>query len=70
MSDRSHADVATGQDTCAVATLTLLAVFLVSYIVLSLVWEDFADYDASTFTLDTLQLSRSDPSPIAGWTDL
>jgi hypothetical protein len=39
----------------AVAALTLLAVFLVSYIAMGLVWEDFAYYDNSAFTLHTLQ---------------
>jgi hypothetical protein len=37
------------------AALTLLAVFLVSYIAVGLVWEDFAYYDNSAFTLHTLQ---------------
>src|SRR6516162_3384847 len=47
----------------AVATLTLLAVFLVSYIALILVWEDFAYYDDSIFTLHTLQ-GHDYPPPI------
>ena len=38
-----------------VAALTLLPVFLVSYIAMGLVWEDFAYYDNSAFTLHTLQ---------------
>jgi hypothetical protein len=39
----------------AIAALTLLAVFLVFYIAMDLVWEDFAYYDNSGFTLHTLQ---------------
>jgi hypothetical protein len=35
----------------AIAGLTLLAVFLVFYIAMGLVWEDFAYYDNSGFTL-------------------
>jgi hypothetical protein len=35
----------------AVAALTLLAVFLASYIAMTLVWEDFAHYDDHLFTL-------------------
>jgi hypothetical protein len=39
----------------AVAALTLLAVFLASYIAMTLVWEDFADYDNFNFTTTTLK---------------
>ena len=39
----------------AVTTVTLLTAFLASYIALTLAWEDFADYDNSFFTLDTLK---------------
>ncbi|MGO9020605.1 MAG: hypothetical protein ACLQVJ_19870 [Syntrophobacteraceae bacterium] len=38
-----------------VAALTLIVLLLAGYIVLSLKWEDFADYDASFFTLFTLK---------------
>ena len=38
-----------------VAALTFLAVFLTSYMALILVWEDFAYYDNSDFTLLTLR---------------
>lgn len=38
-----------------VAMLTLLVVFVVSYVVLILAWEDFAYYDDSVFTLNTLK---------------
>ena len=38
-----------------VAMLTLLVVFVVSYVVLILAWEDFAYYDNSVFTLNTLK---------------
>ena len=39
----------------AVAALTVLAVFLTSYIAMMLVWEDFAYYDNWFFTLFTLK---------------
>jgi hypothetical protein len=39
----------------AVAALTLLAVFLASYIAMILVWEEFADYDNEYFTLSPLK---------------
>lgn len=39
----------------AVAALTLLALILVGYIVASLMWEDFANYDDAYFTLFTLK---------------
>jgi hypothetical protein len=39
----------------AVAALTLLAVFLVAYIVMALLWEDFAYYDDAMLTLSTLK---------------
>jgi hypothetical protein len=39
----------------AVAALTLLAVFLASYIAIILAWEDFAYYDNEYFTLFTLK---------------
>lgn len=39
----------------AVVVLTLLALFLVGYIVLTLTWEDFAYSDNSMFTLGTLK---------------
>lgn len=39
----------------AVAALTLLAVFLVCYIAMTLVWEDFAYYDDSQLTSSVLQ---------------
>ncbi|MGO8734223.1 MAG: hypothetical protein ACLQVM_15730 [Terriglobia bacterium] len=39
----------------AVVALTLLALFLVCYIVLTVTWEDFADHDNSQFTLFTLK---------------
>ena len=38
-----------------VAMSTLLVVFVVSYILLILLWEDFAYYDDSVFTLNTLK---------------
>jgi hypothetical protein len=38
-----------------VTVLAALAGFLVSYVILTLVWEDFAYYDNSDFTLHTLQ---------------
>jgi hypothetical protein len=38
-----------------IAALTLLAVFLGSYIAMTLAWEDFADIDNSAFTLFTLR---------------
>jgi hypothetical protein len=39
----------------AVAALTLLAVFLASYVAMTLVWEDFAYYDNQYFTQITLK---------------
>ena len=39
----------------AVVTLALLAAFLVCYIAITLVWEDFAYFDNEYFTLHTLQ---------------
>jgi hypothetical protein len=39
----------------AVVALTLLAVFLASYIAMTLAWEDFAYYDNSIFHLTTLK---------------
>ena len=47
----------------AVTTFTLLAVFLVCYIAMNFVWEDFADYDNSIFSLYTLQ-GHDYPPPI------
>jgi hypothetical protein len=47
----------------AVTTLTLLVVFLVCYIAMNLVWEDFTDHDNSIFTLYTLQ-GHDYPPPI------
>jgi hypothetical protein len=43
-------------------SLTLLAVFLVCYIAMILVWEDFTNYDNSFFTLYTLQGHDNPPS--------
>jgi hypothetical protein len=39
----------------AIATLTLIAMFLASYVALTLVWEDFAYYDNEYYTLVTLK---------------
>jgi hypothetical protein len=39
----------------AFVALTLLAVFLASYVAMTLAWEDFAYYDNSIFTLRTLK---------------
>src|SRR5215469_1361232 len=38
-----------------IGALTLLGLFLASYIAMVLVWEDFAYYDDSVFTLTTLK---------------
>jgi hypothetical protein len=47
----------------AVAAMALLAVFLGAYVTMTLVWEDFAYYDNSIFTLGTLK-GRNYPTPI------
>ena len=39
----------------AIATLTLIAIFLASYVALTLIWEDFAYYDNEYYTLVTLK---------------
>jgi hypothetical protein len=44
-----------GTPVAAAAALTLLTVFLASYIAMTLAWEDFAYYDHSIFTLFTLK---------------
>ncbi|MGD0125998.1 MAG: hypothetical protein ABSF46_11590 [Terriglobia bacterium] len=51
----------------AVAALSLLALFLVCYVGMTLKWEDFADYDESAFTLFALRGQNLSP-PI--WQDL
>jgi len=45
----------------AVVALTLLAVFLASYIAMTLAWEDFAYYDNSLFHLTTLKGHDQEP---------
>ena len=47
----------------AFAAMALLAVFLGAYVTMTLVWEDFAYYDNSIFTLDILE-GRGYPTPI------
>jgi hypothetical protein len=39
----------------SIATLTLIAAFLASYVALTLIWEDFAYYDNEYYTLVTLK---------------
>jgi hypothetical protein len=39
----------------SIATLTLIATFLASYVALTLIWEDFAYYDNEYYTLVTLK---------------
>jgi hypothetical protein len=53
--NHSHSDWRHLGSARAIAGLTLLAVFLVFYVAMGLVWEDFAYYDNSGFTLHTLQ---------------
>jgi hypothetical protein len=50
----------------AVAALTLLVIFLGVYVAMTLVWEDFAYYDNSMFTLGTL---RGHNIPLLIWRD-
>ena len=51
-----------------IGALTLLGLFLASYVAMVLVWEDFAYYDDSIFTLITLKGHNFTPTivPIAG----
>jgi hypothetical protein len=50
----------------AVPALTLLAAFLVFYIAMILVWEDFTFYDDSYYTLNTLQ-GHNIPPQVSPW---
>ena len=61
--EQSRSHVARIGASGAVTTFTLLTVFLVCYIAMNLVWENFADHDNSIFTLYTLQ-GHDYPAPI------